>query len=139
MLSWALSFFIVSIIAAVFGFAIGVEVAKILFVVFVVLFLVACVAGLLSHPGQRKPSLKEKVASLEEKLEELRTRLEKTEERCRPIAFTVRGENSCYESAVPIRKAINLLLTKIGLQLDLIPAVPEKKSEVVIVKAKRPY
>jgi uncharacterized membrane protein YtjA (UPF0391 family) len=54
MLSWALAFFIVAIIAAVFGFT-GIasgaaEIAKILFVVFVVLFLVSLVAGLLRRP-----------------------------------------------------------------------------------------
>jgi uncharacterized membrane protein YtjA (UPF0391 family) len=54
MLSWALAFFIVAIIAAVFGFtgiaAGAAEIAKILFVVFVVLFLVSLVAGLLRRP-----------------------------------------------------------------------------------------
>ena len=54
MLSWALAFFIVAIIAAIFGFT-GIasgaaEIAKILFVVFVVLFLVSLVAGLLRRP-----------------------------------------------------------------------------------------
>ena len=54
MLSWALAFFIVAIIAAVFGFtgiaAGAAEIAKILFVVFVVLFLVSLVAGLMRRP-----------------------------------------------------------------------------------------
>lgn len=54
MLSWALAFFVIAIIAAIFGFtgiAVGAaEIAKILFVVFVVLFLVSLVAGLLSRP-----------------------------------------------------------------------------------------
>jgi uncharacterized membrane protein YtjA (UPF0391 family) len=54
MLSWALAFFIIAIIAAVFcftGIASGAaEIAKILFVVFVVLFLVSLVAGLLRRP-----------------------------------------------------------------------------------------
>jgi uncharacterized membrane protein YtjA (UPF0391 family) len=54
MLSWALAFFIIAIIAAVFGFtgiaAGAAEIAKILFVVFVVLFLVSLVAGLLRRP-----------------------------------------------------------------------------------------
>jgi len=54
MLSWALAFFIISIIAAVFGFT-GIasgaeEIARILFVVFVVLFLVSLVIGLLAPP-----------------------------------------------------------------------------------------
>ena len=54
MLSWALAFFIIAIISAVFGFtciaAGSAEIAKILFVVFVVLFLVSLVAGLLRRP-----------------------------------------------------------------------------------------
>ena len=54
MLSWALAFFIIAIIAAVFGFtgiaAGAAEIAKVLFVVFVVLFLVSLVAGLLRRP-----------------------------------------------------------------------------------------
>ncbi len=50
MLNWALMFFIVAVIAAVFGFT-GVAVAaagmaKILFYVFLVLFLVSLIAGL---------------------------------------------------------------------------------------------
>lgn len=60
-LSWALSFFIAAIIAAVFGFT-GIlepttgEVAKILFVVFIVLFLVALVTGLLHYSGKNHRS-----------------------------------------------------------------------------------
>lgn len=54
MLSWALAFFITSLIAAVYGFtgiaAGAAEFAKILFVVFVVLFLVSLVAGLTRRP-----------------------------------------------------------------------------------------
>lgn len=54
MLSWALAFFIIAVISAAFGFT-GIaagsdEIAKILFIVFVVLFLVALVAGLLRRP-----------------------------------------------------------------------------------------
>lgn len=55
MLSWALAFFIVAVICATFGFT-GIlvgsvaEMAKVFFVVFVVLFLVALVAGLLRKP-----------------------------------------------------------------------------------------
>jgi uncharacterized membrane protein YtjA (UPF0391 family) len=50
MLRWALAFFIVALIAAVFGFA-GIAVAatgiaKILFFIFVVLFLIALLGGL---------------------------------------------------------------------------------------------
>jgi len=55
MLSWALAFFIIAVIAAIFGFGPIVtlavaELAKILFVVFVILFLVSLVAGLLRRP-----------------------------------------------------------------------------------------
>lgn len=54
MLSWALAFFMMAIVAAVFGFtgvAVGAdEVARIMFVIFVVLFLVSLVAGLLRRP-----------------------------------------------------------------------------------------
>lgn len=49
MLRWALIFFVVSLVAALFGFT-GIavataEIAKILFFIFLVLFLVALVAG----------------------------------------------------------------------------------------------
>jgi uncharacterized membrane protein YtjA (UPF0391 family) len=54
MLGWALVFFIVAIIAAVFGFggiaAAAAGVAKILFYVFLVAFLVMLVAGLVRRP-----------------------------------------------------------------------------------------
>lgn len=47
MLSWALTFLVLALIAALLGFggvaAISVEIAKILFVVFIVLFIVASV------------------------------------------------------------------------------------------------
>ncbi len=51
MLQWALAFFIIALIAAVFGFG-GIAVAaagiaKILFFIFLVLFLVALVSGLM--------------------------------------------------------------------------------------------
>jgi len=51
MLRWALAFFIVALIAAVFGFG-GIAlaaagIAKILFFIFLVLFLVALVSGLM--------------------------------------------------------------------------------------------
>jgi uncharacterized membrane protein YtjA (UPF0391 family) len=54
-LYWALMFFVVALIAAVFGFG-GVAsaaagVAKILFFLFLVLFLVSLVAGLARRPG----------------------------------------------------------------------------------------
>lgn len=53
MLSYAIAFWILAIIAAIFGFSpvLGAtEIAKILFVVFVVLFLVSLVAGLMRRP-----------------------------------------------------------------------------------------
>ncbi len=53
MLYWALVFFIVAIIAAVFGFggiaAGAVSIAKILFFIFVVVFLVTLILGLISR------------------------------------------------------------------------------------------
>jgi uncharacterized membrane protein YtjA (UPF0391 family) len=53
MLRWALAFFIIAVIAAVLGFG-GIAlaaagIAKILFYIFIVLFLVALVSGLLSR------------------------------------------------------------------------------------------
>jgi uncharacterized membrane protein YtjA (UPF0391 family) len=50
MLNWALTFFIIAIIAAIFGFG-GIAiaaagVAKILFYVFVILFVISLIAGL---------------------------------------------------------------------------------------------
>ena len=51
MLNWALSFLLVAIIAAVFGFggiaSTAVEMAKVLFFIFLVLFLISLVAGLI--------------------------------------------------------------------------------------------
>ncbi|MGH8670405.1 MAG: DUF1328 domain-containing protein [Burkholderiales bacterium] len=57
MLSWALAFFVIAIIAAVFGFG-GIasgaaEIAKLLFFLFVVLFLVSLVVGLMRGRGPR--------------------------------------------------------------------------------------
>ncbi|MFZ0038571.1 MAG: DUF1328 domain-containing protein [Candidatus Acidiferrales bacterium] len=53
MLRWALAFFVVAIIAAVFGFAgiavAATEIAKLLFYLFLVLFLVALIGGLVSR------------------------------------------------------------------------------------------
>jgi uncharacterized membrane protein YtjA (UPF0391 family) len=51
MLRWALAFFIIALIAAIFGFG-GIAlaaagIAKILFFIFLVLFLVALVSGLM--------------------------------------------------------------------------------------------
>jgi uncharacterized membrane protein YtjA (UPF0391 family) len=51
MLQWALAFFIIALIAAIFGFG-GIAlaasgIAKILFFIFLVLFLVALVSGLM--------------------------------------------------------------------------------------------
>ena len=49
MLRWALIFFVVAIIAAIFGFggiaAGAVSIAKVLFYIFVVLFLITLIAG----------------------------------------------------------------------------------------------
>lgn len=54
MLNWALTFLIVALIAAVFGFGgIAVQaagIAKILFVVFLVLFLVSLLTGAVRRP-----------------------------------------------------------------------------------------
>ena len=51
MLRWALAFFVIALIAAVFGFlgiaAAAVSVARLLFFVFLVLFLVSLLGGLL--------------------------------------------------------------------------------------------
>ena len=59
MLSWALTFFIVAIIAAVLGFggiAAGASsIAQILFVVFLVLFAVSLIAGLVRGRSPRAP------------------------------------------------------------------------------------
>jgi len=56
MLRWAIAFFIIAIIAAVFGFggiaATASGIAKILFYIFLVLFLIALLIGLL---GGRTP------------------------------------------------------------------------------------
>ncbi len=57
MLSWAIGFFIVAIIAAVFGFggiaAGAAGIAKVLFFLFVVAFLVSLVVGLAKGRGTR--------------------------------------------------------------------------------------
>jgi uncharacterized membrane protein YtjA (UPF0391 family) len=57
MLSWALAFFVIAIIAAVFGFG-GIasgaaEIAKLLFFLFVVLFIVSLIVGLVRGRGPR--------------------------------------------------------------------------------------
>jgi uncharacterized membrane protein YtjA (UPF0391 family) len=54
MLRWALIFFVIALVAALFGFS-GIAVAaagiaKILFFIFVVMFLVALIAGLMQRP-----------------------------------------------------------------------------------------
>ncbi|MBI2742428.1 MAG: DUF1328 domain-containing protein [Chlamydiales bacterium] len=55
MLSWALIFFIVAIVAAIFGFtgiAQGaISIARILFFLFLVLFLISLVMGLMQSPA----------------------------------------------------------------------------------------
>ncbi len=54
MLRWAAIFLIIALVAALLGFggiaAAGMHIAKILFVVFLVLFLVALVTGLIKRP-----------------------------------------------------------------------------------------
>jgi uncharacterized membrane protein YtjA (UPF0391 family) len=56
MLQWAVVFFIVAIVAAVFGFggiaAGAVDIAKILFFVFLVLFAVSLIVGLVRRGGR---------------------------------------------------------------------------------------
>tara|TARA_B110001454_G_scaffold22281_1_gene21756 strand:+ start:50727 stop:50912 length:186 start_codon:yes stop_codon:yes gene_type:complete len=58
MLHWALVFFIVSIVAALFGFGFGgiassaVGIAKVLFFIFIVLFAISLVVGLIT--GKKK-------------------------------------------------------------------------------------
>jgi len=59
MLSWAVTFFIIAIIAAVFGFT-GIalataEIAKILFFIFLVLFVISLIAGLVR--GRAPPAI----------------------------------------------------------------------------------
>ncbi len=58
MLSWALTFLIVAIIAALFGFggiaAAATDIARVLFFIFIVLFVVSLVFGLI---GRRRPPL----------------------------------------------------------------------------------
>ncbi len=57
MLGWALTFLIVAIIAAVFGFtgiaAVATDIARVLFFIFLVLFVVSLVFGLI----RRRPPL----------------------------------------------------------------------------------
>jgi uncharacterized membrane protein YtjA (UPF0391 family) len=57
MLRWSLAFFIVSIVAALFGFG-GIasgasEIARVLFFIFIVIFLISLVWGLMA--GRRPP------------------------------------------------------------------------------------
>lgn len=58
MLYWTAVFFVIAVIAAVFGFggiaAASAEIAKILFFIFVVLFLISLIFGL---AGRRRPPL----------------------------------------------------------------------------------
>ena len=57
LLKWALIMFIVSVVAAVFGFtdlaAASVDVARVLFYIFLLIFLILLVLGLLGALGQR--------------------------------------------------------------------------------------
>ena len=56
MLGWALTFFIIALIAAVFGFggiaSAAAGIAKVLFFIFVVLFAISLIAGLMGR-GKR--------------------------------------------------------------------------------------
>ncbi|MCA9305800.1 MAG: DUF1328 domain-containing protein [Phycisphaerales bacterium] len=58
MLRWAVIFFIVAIIAAIFGFgnisAAATDIAKILFYIFIVIFLISLLLGL---AGGKKPKI----------------------------------------------------------------------------------
>lgn len=58
MLRWALIFLIVAIVAAIFGFggivSAAVTIAKILFFIFVVIFLVLLIAGLMVRSSLRR-------------------------------------------------------------------------------------
>ena len=57
MLNWALSFLVVAILAAVFGFggiaSTAVDMARVMFFIFIVLFLVSLIAGLLRGRGPK--------------------------------------------------------------------------------------
>jgi uncharacterized membrane protein YtjA (UPF0391 family) len=59
MLNWALTFFIIAIVAAVFGFggiaASAASIAQMLFWVFVALFLISLVVGLVTGRSTRVP------------------------------------------------------------------------------------
>jgi uncharacterized membrane protein YtjA (UPF0391 family) len=54
MLSWALAFFVIAIIAAIFGFGFvagtAAEIAKVLFFVFLVLFVISLITGMVRRP-----------------------------------------------------------------------------------------
>ncbi|WP_158771872.1 DUF1328 domain-containing protein [Paraglaciecola sp. L1A13] len=60
MLTWALTFFVIGVIAAVFGFGgvIGVaaSIAKLIFLLCVVLVIVFCVVAFLQYKATRKKS-----------------------------------------------------------------------------------
>ncbi|HVY58103.1 MAG TPA: DUF1328 domain-containing protein [Xanthobacteraceae bacterium] len=59
MLGWALTFLIIAIVAAVFGFGgiagTAIEIAKIIFFVAIVLFLISAVVGLFRGRAPRAP------------------------------------------------------------------------------------
>jgi uncharacterized membrane protein YtjA (UPF0391 family) len=54
MLSWALAFLVIAMIAAILGFGgiawAGIEIAKVLFFVFLVLFVLSLVTGMVRRP-----------------------------------------------------------------------------------------
>jgi uncharacterized membrane protein YtjA (UPF0391 family) len=57
MLSWAIAFFVIAIVAAVFGFggiaAGAADIAKVLFFLFLIAFVVSLVVGLMRGRGPR--------------------------------------------------------------------------------------
>ncbi len=61
MLRWAIIFFVVAIIAAIFGFgnisAAATDIAKILFYVFLVIFLISLVMHLMGGKGPKLPGV----------------------------------------------------------------------------------
>ena len=59
MLSWALAFLVIAIIAAAFGFGliagVAIEIAKIIFFVAIVLFAITAIVGLIQGRAPRVP------------------------------------------------------------------------------------
>ncbi|MDP1880674.1 MAG: DUF1328 domain-containing protein [Parachlamydiaceae bacterium] len=61
MLRWAIAFFIIALVAAMFGFggiaAAATDIAKILFFIFLVLFIIALIFGLFAGRGGPTPPI----------------------------------------------------------------------------------